>query len=108
MQQATKASLSLPRARLIESMQKLGFGTIENLVVLDGEPVFNPPPQFIRNVKFGGENGPRPEASLDDFALKERVQDLLNQFESLRNATIRRLEVRYGLPFRMDVLEVTG
>jgi hypothetical protein len=89
-------------------MQRLGFGTIEHLVVRDGDPVFDPPPHVIREVKFGAENGPRPEASLEDFALKTQVQDLCAHFDSLGNATIRRLEVKHGLPFRMEVEEVIG
>ena len=89
-------------------MQRLGFGTIEHLVVRDGEPVFDPPPRVIREVKFGSENGPRPEADLGDFALKAQVRDLLDHLGSLRNATILRLEVKHGLPFRMEVEEVIG
>lgn len=108
MNPATKSSLSGHRARLVEWMQRLGFGTIENLVVRDGEPILDPPPRVVSHVKFGAENGPRPEAVLEEFTLKAQVRDLFDRFDSLSNVTIRALEVKHGLPFRMQVEEVTG
>ena len=57
----TKVSLSGSRRKLLEIMQEANFARIEGLRVRDGEPVLNPMPRVIREVKFGGENGPRPE-----------------------------------------------
>lgn len=103
---ATKSDLSAPQAELTELMQRLDFGRIECLTIREGEPVLDPPPRIIRDVKFRGENGPRPESDLDDFVLKAEVRTLLAQFDALGNGTIRFLEVKYGLPFRMQVEEV--
>ena len=108
MQSPTKSSQSPSRARLIEWMQRIGFGTIEQLVIRDGEPVLDPPPRVIRDVKFGTENGPRPKADLNDFILKAQVRDLFAQFDLMGNGTIRCLEVKHGLPFRMQVEEVSA
>lgn len=108
MQSTAKSSLSPSRAKLIAWMQYIGFGTIEHLVIREGEPVLDPRPRVIRDVKFGGENGPRPERDLDDFALKAQVLDLFAQFDALGNGTIRCLDVKHGLPFRMQVEEVTA
>jgi len=108
MQPATKSSLSRPRIRLIEWMQRVDFGTIEGLVVRDGEPVLDPPPRAVRDVKFCAENGPRPESDLEDFVLKAQIRDLFAHLDSLGNGTIRCLEVKHGLPFRMQVEEVTA
>jgi hypothetical protein len=57
-------------------------------------------------VKFGAGNGHRTETGLSDFALKSNVQELMETFASLGNATVRRLEIKHGLPFRMQVEEV--
>ena len=78
-----KSSLSEPRRWLVELMQRLGFGRIEGLRVRDGDPVLDPPPQVIREHKFGGENGPRPELAASDFALKAQVVELFREFDSL-------------------------
>lgn len=100
-----KTSLTPSHQRLLKEMQRINFGRIENLVVRDGNPVFDPPPRAIRDVKFCGENGPRPESAIDDFALKAQVLDLFAQFDAIGNGTIRCIEVKHGLPFRMLIEE---
>lgn len=104
----TIALSSLPpqRRRLLRLMQELAFGSIEGLVIRDGEPSFDPPPRVVRDVKFGAENGPRPECTLDEFSLKVPVRDLFAHLDAMGNGTIRCLEVKHGLPFRMQVEEV--
>lgn len=82
------------------------FSTL--LVIRQGEPVLDPPPKVVRDVKFGAENGPRPESDLNDFVLKAQVRDLFAQFDVMGNGTIRCLEVKHGLPFRMQVEEVSA
>ena len=89
-------------------MQRIGFGTIEQLVIRQGEPVLDPPPKVVRDVKFGAENGPRPESDLNDFVIKAQVRDLFAQFDVMGNGTIRCLEVKHGLPFRMQVEEASA
>jgi len=103
----TVALASLPPAgeRLVRLMQELNFGQVRDLVVRDGEPVFDPPPRVVREVKFGGENGPRPEAAKADFALKVQVRELFAQLEALGDGLVECIEVKHGLPFRMTVEE---
>ncbi len=100
-----KSSLASPKARLVELMQRLNFGRVEGLTVADGEPVFDPPPRVVREVKFGAENGPRPEIDKADFALKAQVRELFAQMEAMGTGMIRTIEVKHGLPFRMTVEE---
>ena len=47
----TKEALSPARKRLIELMQEINYGRIEELQIRDGEPVFNPPPTVLRQPK---------------------------------------------------------
>lgn len=101
-----KSSLSPLRARLIELMQRINYGRIERLTVCQGEPIFDPPPHVIRDIKFGGENGPRAEVAKSDFALKAQVRDLFTQLEALGDGVIPCIEIQRGLPFRMTVEEV--
>jgi hypothetical protein len=89
-------------------MQRLNFGRIEGLVVQDGRPVFDPRPRVVREIKFGGENGPRPELAKADFALKAEVRQLFAQLEALGDGVVSSLEVKHGLPFRMIVEEVAA
>ena len=59
-----KSSLTPPQARLVDLMQRLNFGRIEDLHVLNGEPLFDPPPRVFRDVRPGRDNGPRPQDEL--------------------------------------------
>ncbi len=100
----TKRSLSPARKRLVELLQRLNFGRIEGLQVRGGEPVLDPLPRIVREVKLAAaENGPRPEADNRDFLLKAQVVDLFGELDRLGTGTIELLEVKHGLPFRLFV-----
>jgi len=90
---------------LLELMQDANFGRIENLTVIDGEPVLDPRPVVVREHKFGGENGPRTERGVADFLLKQRLVELFTFLDELQNGVIDVLEFKHGLPFRMMVTE---
>jgi hypothetical protein len=100
----SKASLSEPRRYLVELMQQLNFGRIENLTVRSGEPVLAPPPRVVHEHKFGGDNGPRPEHAAEDFLLKAQVVDLLRFLDRFGDGTIALVEVKHGLPFKLEVV----
>ena len=102
----TKGDLHPTEARLVELMQGVNFGRIEDLVVRAGTPVLDPPPRIVREVKFGGDNGPRPEVAKADFALKAQIRDLFAQLEALGDGVVPCIEIQRGLPFRMTVEEV--
>jgi hypothetical protein len=104
----TKASLSPARRRLLELFQQINFGRLECLTIQNGEPQLAPPPRVVREIKFGGENGPRPELSAGNFLLKAQVVELFGYFDRLGNGTIEVLEIKHGLPFRMLVAEAAS
>jgi hypothetical protein len=101
-----KKRLSPVRQRLLELMQDINFGRIDSLKLSSGEPVLTPRPVVIREHKFGGENGPRPELGKTDFLLKEQAIQLFAFFDQLQNGVIETLEIKHGLPFRVIVREV--
>jgi hypothetical protein len=100
---AMKHELSPNQTRLLEVMQTINFGRIEELVIGDGEPVFDPHPRVVHVIKLSGENGRRPEMILKDFALRKEVMDLLEWLSRLDDGSVVNIEVKYGLPFKMEV-----
>jgi hypothetical protein len=98
-----KSSLSEAQCRLIELLQRLNFGRVEGLHVRSGEPVFDPPPRVIETLKMGAPNGPRAEAALDDFWLKQPVVELIQAITYLGDGNILAIEVRHGLPFTVQI-----
>jgi len=101
-----KSSLSPSQQKLLAEMQRINYGRIEGLPVRRGEPVMDPLPRVVREIKFGGENGPRPESAKADFTLKAPVRELFAQLEALGDGVIPCIEIQRGLPFRMTVEEV--
>jgi hypothetical protein len=104
---ARVADLSEGRRRLLRLMQEIHFGSIEELEIRGGEPVFHPSPRVVREIKFGGDNSPRPETAAKDCAVKPQVAELLDSLTRIRDGTIGRLEVQHGIPFRMKLEDLT-
>ena len=104
-EELTKASLSSQKRHLLELMQQLNFGWIKGLNVRDGEPVFDPPPVVVRDIKFGGSNGARPELEANDFTLKKELIEFFAELDRLGNGTVDLIEIKHGLPFRMSIKE---
>ena len=100
-----KASISASRQRLLEQMQALNHGRIRNILVRGGEPRLTPMASIERLVRFGGDNQPRAEMDLEDFALKSQVRELFECLDRMGEGLILKLEVKGGLPFDMIVGE---
>ncbi len=103
--QCTISSLSPARRRLIRVFQQLNFGTVENLRIQNGEPLFNSTSRVLRSHRAGKKDGPRAETSKADFHIKGQVSELLQLFDQERNLTIAAIDVQDGLPFRWWVEE---
>lgn len=103
--QLSKQDLPASRIELVELMQDVNFGRINQLLIRNGEPVLDPRPGIVREIKLAGENGPRPELGAADFLLKQQVVELFGFFDELCDGVIDVLEIKHGLPFRMIVTE---
>jgi len=101
---STKSSLSAALRNLLETMQGVNFGRIEGLRIHRGEPVFEPAPRIIRDVKLGGgENGPRAELAREEFALKSQVVELFQHLSQLPDGSSAVIHVAHGLPCRLTI-----
>lgn len=99
----TKNALAPAARQLVEEMQRINFGRVEHLAFRDGLPVFEPAPRVVLDIKLGSENGARREADLPDFELKAEVVDLFRHLAVLGDGLVESLEIRGGLPCRMQV-----
>ena len=106
MTDVTKAALTPARRRLVELMQEINYGRLEGLEVRDWEPVFKPPPQVVRQIVFGKDNGPNAQRAAQGFALKKKMAELFEVFDRERSFLILELVIDNGLPVRMAVADV--
>ncbi len=94
---------SLPSSSrtLVELMRRLHYGQVQALHVRGGQPVFDPAPRLVRDIKLGSETLPRVVSGQEDYLLKEQVLELLCYLERVRDGVIDAIEVKDGLPFRV-------
>ena len=97
------SQLSGPRQALVRLFQSMNFGTVESLDVRSGEPIFNPPPTVLLEVKLDSEPELRPELDVADFELRAEITRLFGQLDDLGNGSVERIDVRHGVPWRMVV-----
>jgi len=95
------SELSAPRQALVRLCQAIDYGQILGLQVRDREPLFNPAPALLRDIKLDAECGDRPESELADFALCSEVCRLFERLDQLHTGCIQRVEVRAGIPRRV-------
>jgi len=82
-------------------MQKVGYGKIEHLLIVKGEPVVHPPPRLYRHHRLTGPNQERREQSLPDFLLKQQILRLFASLDRIQDGIVATLQIRDGLPYDM-------
>jgi hypothetical protein len=96
------ASLSPARKRLTDVLRELQFGRITNLSIAGGEPQWTPAPTIIQTIKLPVEAGAVDPLG-GDCVLKKPLVDLFRCLDRQQNATISRLECRFGLPCLVEI-----
>ena len=97
------SSLSPERQELVRKMQRVNFGYLKNLRIVDFEPDFHDDFECVTCYRFPGDNEPRLESYLDDFILPAEVCEFLTILDDLVMVKIVRVQIRHGLPFQMEV-----
>ena len=98
----TKRSLDPVQLKLVETIEELGFGRIEQIPIRDGRPCFERATQTVREIKLGSESEPRIERSNADLTLKIEFERLFKELSQLRDGLVD-IEIRHGAPFRLVV-----
>lgn len=101
-----KQDLAAPCQVLVSKMQIISFGEILDLYVREGLPCFDPPPRYVRDVRFGARNGPSPKARLHDFSLTYDCLELFHQLRRMGWGIVRVIKVQDGLPVKMRLEEL--
>lgn len=95
------SQLSASRQALVRLWQATNYGQIHHLEIRGGDPVLNPPPLILADIKLDSDEEPRSEVELTDFVLRDEIRRLMAWLDELKDGTIERIEVRAGIPRRM-------
>jgi hypothetical protein len=97
------SDLSHARQTLLRLCQSINHGSIENLRVEHAEPIFEPAPAVLKDVKLDSDEGTRPELSLENFVVGDEAGRLMNHLDEMDRGILRRVEVRAGIPRRIVI-----
>lgn len=97
------SDLSPARQDLIRLCQNVVYGQLLGIGIKQGDPVLDPPPIVLIDIKLDSIDDARPEVALPDFVLREEIVRLVERLDYLCNGVIDRLEVRAGIPRRMTI-----
>ena len=97
----TKASLHPGQRRLVELIESLEFGAIEQLCICGGQPRFEPEPRIVQSIKLDSAAADRT-ADAPNLTLKSEFTSLFDRLSSLRDGLVA-IEVRHGVPFRLVI-----
>jgi hypothetical protein len=78
------------------------------LKIKDCDPVFDPHPLVMMDLKLDAEAGPRSEIELVDLALCREICRLMELFDELKDARVDRIEIRAGVPRRVPFKSMTA
>jgi len=81
--------------------QDVNFGQIVDLLVKNTEPIWDPGPTILSEVRLDIEETPRQEGKLPDFRLSSEIRRLLHQLDQITDGKIAKIEIRDGLPRRL-------
>jgi hypothetical protein len=95
------SQLSASRQALVRLCQDINFGQILCLHVKSAEPIWDPAPTVLWEVKLNIEETPRPEADLPDFKLSAEIRRLVQSLDRLREGLIEKIDIREGIPRRI-------
>jgi hypothetical protein len=98
--------LSMVESRLLLDIQRVYFGRVENIRVRGGDidltearVVYD----ILLTKRVIREAYPQPQSG--SFPLKASVIDLFQTIRKVANGTVRRIEIRHGLPTFMEIEE---
>ena len=94
--------LTASEHRFVDFIHKLDFGRIESLRIERGQLILDPWPATAKEVKFCSR-ADRSYGDVKDFSLKQQLVELVEYVRNTERGEIRRLEIKNGLPFSMEV-----
>jgi len=86
---------------LLDSIRAVGFGRIEHMRVVAGQPVLETM-EVVHDFKLGARS-PIRATDRQDFGLTKEVADLFAVLRTLENTTVRCIKIFNGSPTHLEV-----
>jgi hypothetical protein len=83
-------------------MRSIRFGRIDGLQLRAGDPVNEPPPKTVREIKLACSD---QQTCKSDYRRQPQITELLELFRQIGDGVVDVIEVRHGLPFRVVITD---
>lgn len=83
---------------LIDGIRSLGYGWVESVMVVDGEPLRDAKTRFIKSYRFT-QGKPATKAKTDSFELSQEQLELHDFLMQVGSGIVEPIEVRNGQPY---------
>ena len=97
------SELSEARAEALRIMSRIGFGCIERLRLLGGEPVIDATLLIRQEIRFGHFTDEVRHDGPADYVLTAEQTDFITFMDRIRNGVIEKIHIRHGLPVLASV-----
>lgn len=98
MQAIRFSQVSKPSQFLIRLCQRVNYGSVLNVRVIDGDVSFETVPELCVDIRLDGDVVERPELGIPDFELPAETRHLLARINALKNGVIDKIVVQAGVP----------
>lgn len=88
------------QCRVVDTIENLGFGVIERLLIQDGVPTFEIEPRIVQTIKLDNQLQKMQERVGTDTPLKIPFDRLFAELRLMGEGTVD-IHVQHGLPFRL-------
>jgi len=102
-QETRYSQLSMPRKILIRTCQRVNYGAILNVRVVNGEIELNIQSEVLLDFQLNNDSIERRELQLIDFVLPAESCRLMTQIDSLTDGLLEKITVHDGIPRRVIV-----
>lgn len=106
MTESTKVrELSGPQSRILKEMQRRNYGTLEGVLMKNGDPLITDETIVNQTIKIGGNNGPRREHRLHNYELKSAQIQFLEELKAIPDGSLFDVVFSGGLPLFIQMRE---
>ncbi len=95
------SDLSPDERRLLDILRLIQFGSMTDLQIRNGQPVLSPMPRVTCERRMKGQAP--PAEVLRNHELKTQSVEFVRYLHQVRNGTIPLVQVKGGLPFKVEL-----
>lgn len=101
MKRLKSTDLTPSERNILSVFAKVDYGSVFELRVKDGQPIQDPAPRIVRDIRM--KCSPPPKDVPLEFVLKEQMVTFLETTRRITDGVVDEIQIKGGLPFSMRI-----